>query len=165
MTDLLERHARLSKYLGIDIDDIEEAFKTTFPISQEAGELAARADHLKLIAKYNLELAEANAAQRIRSVPVNGKPPGQTTIDSMVPMDQEVQDAQQVYADAAYEAKVCEVLYENLRSQGMSLNKLADLHTTGYFNPSALTEQRRAEIRRAFLEADQRRKPIPRPTG
>lgn len=155
MTTILEEHERLRQFLAKDPLDIERSFMTVPMIQQEAGELAARAIRVLDVAENNVKIARANVADRIRQILVHGKEPSQARIDSMLPKDEEVQQAEQVCRDAKYEASICRTLCESLKSQSMMMHKVADLVTAGFFQPSVLTDRAREEMRRARIAADQ----------
>jgi len=157
---ILDRYERLTRYVGLDLLDMEEMFMRTPRIHQEAGELAVQAEQAKAIAKHNVELAIASAAAELREIPVDGPrgrgTPSEARIDSMVVLDETVRQAQEALITATAEAGVCTVLYRTLGEQSRLLAKAADMVTSGYLNPVALHDQRRAEYRRARAEADRR---------
>jgi hypothetical protein len=154
---LMDRYRDLEKHLGIDMTDLEHAFMATPRILQEAGELAAKADEYKVLAKYAIEVASAEAAQRIREVQVpnyQGKmaEPSQNRIDSQLPLCEEVQQAHRLYARASYEAEVCASLHEAFAHQSRLLSKTADMVVSGFITPGVLQDQRRADYQRARRE-------------
>jgi len=157
-SSILDQHHKLSRYVGLDLLDMEEMFMRTPRIHQQAGELAVQAEQIKAIAKHNLELAIATAAAELREVPVDGPrgrgTPSEARIDSMVVLDEKVRQAQEALIAATAEAGVCTVLYRTLGEQSRLLAKAADMVTSGYLNPVDLHNQRRAEYRRARAEAD-----------
>lgn len=159
MSNILEEHDRLRRYLTTTMDPlgIEQALAATPMIQQEAGELFARAIRDRDIADDNVKLAKANAADRLRQIPVNGKEPSQTRIDSLLPKDREVQEAEQALRDATYEFNLCRQLCESLKTQNINMNKYADYVISGYFKQSTLHEHARAELRRARVAADEQR--------
>ena len=161
--EILERYERLRQYLGLDIRDLENQFIRVPRIQQEAAELAAAANQVVEFAKYNLKLAEAQAAAHIREVPVHGKEPSQARIDSMVPLDPEVQAAQKAVIVATNEAQHCSGLVKSFDSQSWLLRKASDLASTGYFSPSQLREQRRQELRDANRENARKEGNVARP--
>lgn len=150
-------YERLRQYVGIDVLNIEGGFITTPMVLLQAGELASKALGIRDRAKQQLELAEAHAAQAIRSVPVQGKEPSQNRIDSMVPLDDDVQTAKTAYNQAAEHARTWENLHDSLKTQSMLMHKVADLTTTGYFNPKVLNDKAREAIRQAKIEAERQK--------
>lgn len=155
MSELIDHFERLRRYLTTDPLDIENTFATTPMIMQEAGELAARAIRIRDTAKDNIGVAEANATDRLRKILVNGKEPAQNRIDSMLPKDEEVQQAKEAHRAAAYDAHICQTLCESLKSQSMTSYKVADLVVSGYFQPSALAARRREGLHAAREAAKQ----------
>lgn len=142
MTEIMDEYYKMREYLGINVLDITGSFQTVPRILDAAGELYARANKNLAMAKYNIQIAEANAAANIRLTPMNGKAPSVAAIETMVPLDPEVQEAVKVWANALYEANACEGLHEALKGQWIMMHKVSDLTMTGYFNPGALPPER-----------------------
>ena len=155
---IMERYERLSQYLGLDIRDLEKEFIRVPRIQQEAAELAAAAAQVVEYAKYNIRVAEAEAAARIREIPVHGKEPSQARIDSMLPLDPEVQAAHKALIVATNEAVHCSGLAKSFDSQSWLLRKASDLASTGYFQPPWQIDQRRQELRDANAERNRQRR-------
>jgi hypothetical protein len=165
MADIIERYDRLKQYLGIDMLDLEHSFMVTPRVLEDVGELAALADQIKNIAKHQLDIAMSTAANRIRE-PWVASNTAQTRIDSelriMVPLAPEVIEARDKFNRTIYEAECCASLFTSLKEQSRLLGKAADLLTTGFIKPSALSDRRREEYRRSAdqqNESDRVRRP------
>jgi DNA polymerase III delta prime subunit len=145
--------------------EIDRAYMETGKILQQAGELAAEADAQESAAKHTLDIIKAEASERLRAIPVGGKDPSEARIASLLPMEQDVQDAREAFDRSHYEAQVCETLYKSLADQSRLLTKASDMIMGGYISPSAAYEDRRNEIRRARVAADREgQERIGRPT-
>jgi len=142
---ILERYKKLSQYVGLNLLDLEHCFQVTPNAIQEAGELVAAADMIRDQAKNAVLVAMAEAGERMRLVLVGGKEPSQVKIDSMMPLDPEVQAAKQVVSTSTYEADLCAALFRALETQARLLGKAADMVVSGYLTPTALNDQRRAQ--------------------
>src|SRR5262245_50423341 len=113
---ILTQCYRLREHLGIDMMALEEAFMTTPTILQSAGELVAEADQAENIAKHELEVAKAEASERIRQIPADQRW-SEARIASMIPLDRDVRTAQRLFDTARFEAQICETLYKSLDVQ------------------------------------------------
>ena len=162
-TPIREKYYRLADHLGLDLLDMEGGFMRTPRVLQDAGELAAKADEASNLARHALDIAVATVADRLRQVPVNGKEPSQARIESMVPLDPDVQHARNAHAAAIYDAKICSALFESFKQQAFLLTKAADMVVAGYITPAALNNQLRGEIRRARVAAEEQEKRYARP--
>jgi hypothetical protein len=151
---ILTRYQRLSKYVGLDLLDLERCFMVTPNALQEAGELVAAADQVKNETRDVLAVAVAAAADRQRQVLIGGKEPSQARIDSLIPLDRDVMIAKKALSDATYEADLCQVLFRSLEVQSRLLGKAADMVVAGYLSPTVLQDQARAGLRAARIAAD-----------
>ena len=170
MSDILDRHARLSQTLAaIDFFlDIEGAYLRIAPMMQQAGELAAKAAMAQSIAKANLDIATAEAADRLRQSlpPGRGGEASQAKIDSMVPLDVDVQKAEQAHITAQFEAALCDKLWKAWEAQSRLLTKASDMMNSGWFASSgALRMQRREKMHEVRAAQTPIHRPIRRPTS
>ena len=167
MSDILDQHAKLSRDLAaIDFFlDIEGAYMRMAPLMQQAGELAARAAMVQNIAKHNLDVITAEAADRLRqSLPAGrGGEVSQAKIDSMVPLDVDVQAAEREHITAQFEAALCERLWRSWEAQSRLLQKASDMQGSALLTPSPLTKQRRERMHE--LRTAGTKPPIRRPTS
>ena len=142
--------------------DLEGDFTKTPRILEEVAELAARAEEAKNIAKHNLDIAVAEASDRIRQ-PWLAQGAAQTRIDSdlriLVPLAPEVRAAREDYTATIRDADLCAGLFTTIKDQSRLLGKAADMLCSGYINPATLNDQRRAEIRRATNAQERVRRP------
>jgi hypothetical protein len=141
-----DRYYQLQRYLGIDLNELEDAFMTTPRVLQDAAELAARADNAHSVTKHTLEIVKAEAGARVRAVLIGGKEPSEARIAASIPLDDEVKQAFRALDAAAYEADICTALAKNLHDQVFLLNKAADMVLAGFITPRSIDEHRRAQI-------------------
>jgi hypothetical protein len=148
---ILQKYYELRQYLGIELNDLEDAYLKTPRIVEEAGYLAAEANRNENDAKHMLEVVTAEAADRLRAVPVNGKPPSQAYIESVLPADPEVRRARDYHDQTRFEAAVCVSLFRAFETQSRLLTKASDMVLSGWFAPGAALDPARREIRQATL--------------
>ena len=134
---------------------------------EAAGVLAADADRVENDAKHNYEIARAAAAARLRQTPIGGKEPSQARIDSMLPLEEDVQQARIALDDASYEAQVCTVLFRSMETQSRLLTKASDMVISGLISPDAALDARRRDMRQARMASrpQPQEAPIGRPVA
>lgn len=112
-------------------------------------ELAADALQIRDAAKHALDLAEADAAWRIRSIPdENGKLPAENKVTALIPLDREVKAATQELDECKHDLAYWQGLVDSFKEKGSSLKRIAELTIAGYLAPNAAYAERREEINR-----------------
>jgi hypothetical protein len=160
-----EEYRRLRGKLTINPMQLDQEWIEMPQLVQDATEYAMSAVQMRDSAKSILAFREAEAANTLRNrMVVSGKggEPKQRTesqINSEVPLDDAVQQAQADFIDCKYDADLWMGLVDSLREKSRALKTMSELMVTGFLTPAgmvtnarvAINEQRQSGIARRPL--------------
>jgi hypothetical protein len=144
-----KRYAEVKRQLTIDPMALDDELMRYPMVLQEATEAAADAGMVRDAAKHEYDVAEADAAYRIRSIVDDaGKSPSEARVTTLVPLDAQVRLARQTLDECNHDLGYWRGLVDALREKGGALKKIAELTMAGYLAPNAAYVNRREEINR-----------------
>ncbi len=117
-----------------------------FPMDlQTVSEFCAEAIQLREASKRDLELTKALASVKLRN---DDDRISEAKILSLLPLDQELQEAQDRFNDATYDAALWQSLVTSYSEKGTSVRRICEMMLAGYLTPSSVYEQRKEEMNR-----------------
>lgn len=144
----------LKKRLSLDLCNIDDDIIELPQLIQQAGELTSVAIELREVAKDDYERAKAHVADTLRNTPdPKGKQRSETTIQSQVLLDGELEDRSKELSKCRLDAALWQTLTEALRSKNSAIKVVADLLNSGFLTSSSIYDKRRRELRNARTTA------------
>lgn len=146
---------RLKARLGINPLALDDELMGMPQLVIDVGEQLADCLSARDIAANELKVAAAEAAARLRNIPVVSenakgdtveKTRSEAQIDSELPMQKPVKQATLVLEDAKYDVAMWQTLMDAARTKSMSLHKVAELTLAGYMTPDAAYHTQRAKL-------------------
>lgn len=147
---------QLRNQLQVDIMEIDRDLAEIPQIVMAAAEQTAAAISVRDMAKFEVDVAKAEAAAFLR-VAKDGKQPSETQVQSEVPKARAVKRAVQVYEDAKLESARWMALTEGLRTKSSALKTIAELIVAGYLTRDAVYQERRRAMQNARNRGDDAR--------
>lgn len=149
-----ERYFFLKSKARLDLLNVDEALEEIPFLIQDAGECAALANEIKDTAKSELSLAEAEEAERLRGIQINGKYPAEQAILSKIPLCTQVQQKQSQLSQARLDASLWATVVNSLMTKSSAIRTAADLINSGYLTTDYIYKKRRKEIREVQVRAN-----------
>lgn len=137
----------LRSKLPLDLMTIEESLVEMPTLVQQAGEATSAAIEIRDTAEEELKQTKAQVANDLRRELVNNKARSESTIDSMIPLDERFLRKQEELSTARFDASLWMGLVESLRRKDSAIRTAADLLNSGFLTRDFITSKRRSDIR------------------
>lgn len=138
-----ELYARLRERLYLDIAKLDEEVSMMPVLVQEAAELATAMENEEVAAKMALGVIRAEAAARLREIPLDGgKARPETRVESELILDEQVQLAQAELAAVQMETARCKALYNSMRDKRGMVSNACDMSISIWHTSASYTGSR-----------------------
>lgn len=148
-----EEYLRLKAALRTDLMKLDQELIEHPSNLQTAAEICAEAIRIRDALDHELSITKAMVAKLLR----NGSDakPSEAAITAQLPLNREVQKAENAYGDGKLDAAMWQALVKSMEEKGSNLRRVCEMTMAGYLTPASVYQERREEMRRRPGSASQ----------